>query len=136
MGHNRPSTVDINNQVHRLFLDVNEEAEQFFVYLYGPITVPPARMQDTLRILNRVNTRLTLGRFVCLEETTAIQYMASIDVEGSWLSVEQIGIMVDAASSTFGFYGEVLAAVALTKQSADALWNDFLQEKEAAAQTT
>lgn len=124
----------INGQVYKAFIEVFELDERLSVYLYSPFLVPPPRAQEMARVVNRINMRLGLGRlgFDDDEDSNRIQFLATIDVEGGSLAVKQIGSMVGAAVGTFNPYGELLAAVALTKQSGDALWTSFLEEEAAA----
>lgn len=123
----------VNDQPHRLFFNVDEEREWLSVYMYSPMNVPHARMGEVTRILNRVNTRLGLGRLACYddEESNPLQFLVRIDVEGSALTTRQITSMISAAIGTFRGYGQLLIAAALTKQSVDSLWNEFLEEESA-----
>ncbi len=123
----------INDQAHRLYFEIDEASETFSVFLYSPVNVPPSRMSDMARILNRINMRLRLGRLGCRDDEDAnpVQFLVRIDVEGGALVPEQIGNMLGAGIGTMSQYGQLLAATALTKQSADALWSSFLEEEAA-----
>jgi len=134
-GFSRVATsFSINDQPHKTFLEVNEKIERFSVYIYSPVNVPPARMPEMVRILNRINMRIGLGRLGCHDDddSNPVQFLARIDVEGGSLSPTQIETMVNAAVGTFNPYGQLLAAVALTKQSGDALWKSYLEDEAAA----
>ena len=124
--------VGINNQGHRFILQTDEKGEVFTVTLLSPFSVPPARMADMSRILNRLNLGLTFGRLYCPDdaESNPVAFEHSIDVEGSELVPKQISNMMGAATGTFAGREELLAAVALTKQPIDALWANFLEEQE------
>src|SRR5262249_29972196 len=91
----------INDQRHRLVLDTDEEGEVFAVHLFSPFNVPPARMADMSRILNRLNCGLRFGRLCCWDDddSNPVTYEHAIDVEGSKLAPKQIGHMVSAAVS-------------------------------------
>ena len=122
----------IEGQGYRLFLESNEAGEVFTVYMYSPFTVPANRIDATVKLLNRINrTRLRLGKLTVLDngESSPIQFTYSIDVEGGSLSPNQIGTVVGICFSLSRFH-QLLSAVALTKQSADKLWEDFVQEEE------
>jgi len=125
---------DINDQAHRLFLECNERAERFFVYLYSPLKMPVSRIADTAIILNRINMRITLGRFACRDdgESQSVQFKSVIDVEGAEFATEQISNMASAAVEVFQHYGEVFTALALTKKLAKEIWDDFLNAEEEA----
>lgn len=126
------TTVGINNQGHRLFLQTDETGEVFTVTLLSPFSVPPARMEDMSRILNRLNVQLRFGKLSCLDDgdSNPVIFQHAIDVEGSELVPKQIGNMVGPAMKTFVSREELLAAVALTKQPIDTLWANFLEEQE------
>ena len=128
------TSVTINDQSHRMFLEANETNQWFSVYLYSPIKVPPAKMGEMTRLINRVNMRLGLGRLACPDDDEAnpVQFLARIDVEGGVLEPKQIGNLVGAAFGTFNPYGSLITTVALTKQSAAACWAELLEEEAAA----
>jgi hypothetical protein len=127
------TTYSIYNQPHRTLLEVAEKFERFSVFMYSPVSVPPARMADMTRILNRINTRLGLGRFACHddEDSNPVQFLVRIDVEGGALAPQQITTMVKEAYWAFRPYGQLIATAALTKQSANDLWAKFLAEEAA-----
>ena len=129
--------VGINNQGHRLILQVDENDEVFTVTLFSPFNVPPARMADMARILNRLNVGLKFGKFCCYDdaESNPVSFEHAIDVEGSELVPQQIGNMVGPVMGAFARSEELLAAVALTKQPIDALWANFLEEGERGEET-
>lgn len=125
--------IDVNNQGYRVFLEARETAERFYVFLYAPFSIPASREPDACIIINRVNQRLGLGRLVWLEDGR-IQFRDAIDVEGSQLTAEQIGTMLGASCGTYRQYADLLCAVAFTKQPAEALWKQFIEEEEARKQ--
>lgn len=126
------TTVGINNQGHRLILQTDETGEVFTVTLMSPFNVPSARMADMARILNRLNGGLRFGKLYCWDDADSnpVTFEYVIDVEGSELVPQQIGNMLRPAMNTFAGSGELLAAVALTKQPIDALWAAFREEGE------
>lgn len=123
----------IDNQDHRLFLEVDEKREWFSVFLYGPVNVPPPRRAIVADILNRVNLSLGIGRIACplSDNPMPVQFLARIDVEGSTFTPNQIHNMLKPALGTYEEYGDLLTAAALTKQTADQLWENFLAEQAA-----
>lgn len=127
------TVVGIGDQPHRMILEVDENYEWISVSMYSPVNVPPARMADMSRILNRINMRLGIGRLGCHDDkdSNPVQYLALIDVEGGTLAAQQIASMVGAGFATFGPYGQLIAATALTRQPADALWANFIEEEGA-----
>lgn len=123
----------LNDQPHKLIIEVNEAGQRLWVFMYGPVIVPVVRKDEMVSILNRINYPLALGRLALQDDGDAnyVQFKATIDVEGGALTPPQIGSMVGAATYTFEKYGHLMAAIALTKLPADTLWQNF-QEEEAA----
>jgi len=123
----------INDQAHRLFLEAHEETKTFCVYLYSPFNVPPARIADMVRILNRINfSYAKAGRLACNDdkESNPVQFQRVIVVEGSSLVPKQIGVMASEAVDVFNVFGELLAAIALTKQPVEDLWSNHIEEMQ------
>lgn len=124
---------EINDQGHRSFIEIDEQKLQMEVFFYSPYHCPPTRMDAMARVLNRINLNLNIGRFACPDDENAnpVQFRASIDLDGTQASPEQVGLMSDTGSGSFTYWGSLLAAVALTKRPVDELWEDFLAEKAA-----
>jgi hypothetical protein len=130
-------TMGVNDQPHRIFLETDEQDQIFKLTMVSPFSVPPARMADMARILNRLNCRIGTGKLWCIddENANAVMFQHAIDVEGSKFVPKQIHNMMGAAIGTFQVNGDLLAAVALTKQPIEALWADFI-EQDASQQET
>ena len=122
----------IGGQKYQLYLEANELTECFDVYLYSPFDVPPARMADMTRILNRINLRLGIGRLCCIddEEANPVQYKEGIDVDAAPFAPDHIDNMLAAGGSIFEHHSQLLTTVALTDVSADAAWSKFLEEEK------
>ena len=123
----------IDGQPVRTFFEVDEDAETFGLYMYTSFSAPPSRMTGVARILNRLNSRIRLGRLCCVDDddSNPIQFKAAIDVEGSALTARQIAVMLGAGLSTLERYGSILAQVALTDVEVDSAWDAFLEREEA-----
>lgn len=119
----------IDDQPHRIFFEIDEEAATFSVVAYSPVNVPPARMAHMARILNRINIRLRLGRLACGDDSNSnpVQFRAGIDVHGGVLAHDQIDSMLGDGLWTMDEYGRLLADAALTEKSPDALWALFIE---------
>ena len=122
------TSMSIEYQSHKMYLEADETKEWLSVYLYGPVKVPPDRFGEMSRLLNLINHRLGLGRIVCIDEEDGkrVQFLARVDVEGSVLRPKQIDNLVRAACGTFRNYGSIIAAIAITKQSAQDGWAELL----------
>jgi len=128
------TTVNINEQTHRMYLEADETAEWISVFVYSPIKVPTAKIGEMARLINRVNMRITLGRLACpdIDEACPVQFLVRIDVEGGVVTPNQIDTMVGVSWEVFRMYGPMITAVALTKQSEAACWAEFLEEEAVA----
>jgi len=128
----------VANQPYGLFLETDERAEIFTVTAVSPFNVPPARMADMSRILNRLNCRLTIGRLYCWDDEDAnpVIFQQAIDMEGAKLVPKQIHILIGAATATFEGRAALLAAVALTQQPIDALWAEHVAQDAGQQETS
>lgn len=125
------TSMGILDQRYQLFFEVNEAGERFHVYLYTPFRIPTWREPEFALLANRINARLGLGRIIVeFGEARPVQFMHAIDVEGGQLAPQQIGTMLGAATGTFRQYAELLSGIAFTRQSADVLWAQFIEEQE------
>src|SRR6516165_7126576 len=117
----------INGQPHRLYFDVDEEARLMTITLYTVFNVPAHRMGEIARILNRINAGTVVSKYSCWDdgEPNPIRLGVAIDIDKGNLDVSQIQSMLGAAGATMDRYGELLATVALTQQSANLIWQDF-----------
>jgi hypothetical protein len=127
------SAVSINDQAHNFFFEIHEARDQFAVFIYSPYKVPPARMSDMARLLNRINNRLNIGRLACMDDEDAnnVQFKGIIDVEGGRFGGSMIGNLYYSGINTFEYYGDLLAAAAMTKQPIERLWSEFLEQEAA-----
>ena len=122
------TSFSIEGQSHKCYLECEEARDSFEVYFYPPYSVPEARIKDAAVLLNRINCRLLQGRLVCSEGDLPgrIQFKNIVDVEGTELSVKQIGLMISTGLYAFEQFGGVMSAVALTKYPVDKIWQEFL----------
>jgi hypothetical protein len=106
--------------------------------MYTPFNIKPSRLSVLATIMNRINNRLNIGRFACEDDgdVNPVQFKVGFDVEGSSLSAKQIHTMVDAGCFAFRYYEGVLAAIAFTSQSADQVWQTFLEEEKSKDEKT
>lgn len=126
------TSVLIEDQKYRLFIEVSEDDQRIFVFLYTPYNVPKSRIDVVARILNRLNTELLFGRLTATErpEPRPIQFRCGFDVKGSSLSPTQVDTLVGLGVSSFRMHGEVLAAAALSRRCLDEIWVEHLAAEE------
>ena len=119
----------IKDQDHRLYIEVAEKSDVFFLYLYGHFNVPINRRTEVIQLINRAHGRIGLGRFHASmdEKPRPVQFKYLIDLEGSSLSTKQIDVMLASAASSCELYGPLFAKVAMTDVSAEDVWAEFLE---------
>lgn len=131
-GSTVATTISIEDQPYKLYIEANEVGEVLEIYLYSPFMVPASRISAMTRMLNRINvSKLRLGRLGVLDDADAnpVQFRAVVDFEGGSISKRQVGTIIQVCFQLRRFHS-LLSAVALTKFSEDDLWNDFLAEEE------
>lgn len=121
------SQYGIKKQTHKLYFEIEEKPKLFSVYLYTPYNVPRDRIVDMSIILNRINSRLVMGRLAVHDdgEDNPVQFQVTVDVEGSSLGTQQITNMLSAGGWAFSTYGQLLTAIALTQQPVEEAWSAF-----------
>ncbi len=128
--------VNMSGQSYRVYIETEEPRHLAEVIVYGPINIPPERMDIATRILNRINTTLVVGRLAVGddEEANPVQFRASIDVEGSSLTVQQIHGMLSAGHASMAHVSALIAVVALTDRSLEECWAELhgLEDSEPA----
>jgi hypothetical protein len=126
------TTYNINNQSYRTFIDIDEDDQWFSVFMYSPFSVPISRISEMARALNKINyNNQKVGRIACPDEDEPgpVQFRWTTDLSNGSISKEQIDYMVETPVGFFNFFGEVLAAIALTKAPAESLMAEFWEEK-------
>lgn len=124
----------VDNQTYSIIIETDEKQETAEFFMYSPFTVHPTRVRELAIILNRINIVQPLGRFAIWDDDdhNAIQWKASIDVEGGELAVNQIDTLCSAGISASRHYLDVLSRVALSPIPANEAWKDFLENAKQA----
>ena len=119
--------VNMSGQSYRVYIETEEPRHLAEVRVYGPINVPPERMDIAARVLNRVNTTMVVGRLAVDDDDEAnpVQFRASIDVEGSILTIKQIYSMLSAGHASMAYVSAMIAVVALTERSLEECWAEL-----------
>ncbi len=82
------------------------------------------------RLINIINMVQHFGRFGCADddESNAVQFCLTYDVEGGSITGKQIDLMADEAMRWYGRWHSLLASVALTKTTAKEAWATHLED--------
>jgi len=123
------TSIKIDDKPHDMFFEADEVNGWLSVYAYGPTKVPPFRMGELTRLLNKINLRLTIGRLACIDDHDAnpVQYRARIDLNGGKLTTAQIDTLALTAWKIFTLYGPIIEEVALRKKSASRCWTALIE---------
>jgi hypothetical protein len=115
---------------YKMFIEAQEEYERISVYAYTTFEVPPARMGEMARLINIINMVQHFGRFGCADddESNAVQFCLTYDVEGGSITGKQIDLMADEAMRWYDRWYSLLASVALTKTTAKEAWATHLED--------
>ncbi|MEI8186827.1 MAG: hypothetical protein WCG19_09025 [Chlorobiaceae bacterium] len=115
------TSLSINNQSFRLYIEGDENRNFLFLYLYAPFSIIEGKYVDACMLFNFINNiyvypgRLTAG------DDGSIRYIDIIDVENFEPSIEIIQNMLGNGVSLFNNNTEEIAAVALTQKTYEAI---------------
>lgn len=102
---------------NRLFVEGYDETDFVDVFIYYGIKCKEAKLGEMSSLLNEIHRRWLFGRFVCLDDGT-LRWSQRVDFEGSSPTGTSIERMVSSGWESAERFLDVIAAVALTKQSA------------------
>ncbi len=109
-----------------LVVETSEGNETMKMFIYSPFEVPVHRIPDALKLINRLNVRMSMGRYAIIDDVPAsIQWKSTIVVEDSQLAVRQVGHIQSYGASIFERDLEMFTRLVFTKMSAEEIWDDF-----------
>lgn len=114
----------------RLIIEAKEKIDLVDVYIYYNQTCKEAKINEMAILLNGIHQRWHFGRFMVFEDGY-IRWTHRVDFEGSQptgLSLERI---VQPGWEATAKFANVIAAVALTKQSATEALKEYDEDREA-----
>ena len=126
--------IELDENSWNLFVDANNQSCLVGFFLYSSFKVKTAKRAEACLLVNEINDRMRLGRFV-VRDNGQIQYRQQVDFEAAEPTSRSMELMAVPAFSFCETYNSTLAAVALTKQTAaDAIAEfDAVQAEKAAA---
>ena len=116
----------IEGQSYKLWIETDEKREWIKLYLYAPINVQQKKRAEVALLFNHINTCRSEGSLQFLQNGKIV-FRHTIDVENAQPSVEMINNMLSSASGVFESWFEEISAVALTKTTAQEIF-DQLEE--------
>jgi hypothetical protein len=126
--------VTMKNANYRTIFDVCEAKSQFGVFVYAQVKIPEKHRSAVAEYIARVNHRIYLGKCEIDMDDGDIRTVVTVDVEGSALSREMVGLMENVAHRTMDHHYPGLMAICYGNRSAvEAL--AAVDEPEAAAES-
>lgn len=125
------SGVQAEGQSFPLFVETSESAETMALFIYSPFDIPVPRIQEIVKLINRLNIRMPLGRYAIVDngEPVRIQWKGMIDVEGATLSAKQVRTIQQCGFDLFERDIESFTRLAFSKCTADEIWDEMLENQ-------
>ncbi len=120
----------IENQTYRLFIDTIETSQWLMLTLYPPYKVNEGKYVDACMLFNYFNNDYLFGGRLAVGDDGTIRHSQIIDVSDTEPSKNLIKNMLENAIEMFKQHGEVIALVALTKKSYEAIRKDMERREE------
>lgn len=103
----------------RLFIDASDTTSLYGVFFYYPFKCKESKFAEMCVLLNRIHNNHPYGRYELLISDGSIRWMQNVDFEGAEPTGQSIELMVHPGWEALSYWAETIAAVALTKTSAD-----------------
>ncbi len=110
--------VTMKNANYRTIFDIKEARSQFGVFVYAQVKVPERHRSAVAEYIARVNHRIYLGKCEIDMDDGEIRTVVTVDVTGSALSPEMVGIMENVAHRTMDHHYPGLMAICYGNRSA------------------
>ena len=117
-------SLNINDQSFRLWVDTDEERDWIKLYLYAPFNSLSNKHEDCIQLFNRINCRRRFGAIFLLQDGRIV-FRHIIDVENTEPSIEMIANMLGHATGLFENWFDEISSVALTKKTAQELFDEL-----------
>lgn len=133
---NDEKTVALNTAINicdghsgRLIIEASDKTDCVDVYIYYNQTCKEAKLDEMAILLNAIHRRWQFGRFTVFKDGY-IRWAHRVDFEGSQPTGISLERIVQPGWSATEKFADVIAAVALTKQSAADAIEEYDQEQE------
>lgn len=111
-----------------LIIEASDVTELVAVYFYFPFTCKDSKRREMKVLLNDINMRRDYGCFQCIPDGR-VRWVQKVDFEGSVASAKSINQIVGPGWATVARWADVIAAVAITKQTAEDALEEFDEEQ-------
>ena len=116
--------ITIDGVKYRMIFEATEINQWMEFYLYFPIPIPGARINEAYKLINAINARIGVGRLVVTGKST-IQYKAIVDLEGSQATGNMYMAMLGAGTSMASNWGSIIGKFIYTNLSTDELLEEM-----------
>ena len=113
----------------RLIIEASDRTDIVDVYIYYNQTCKESKLDEMAILFNGIHQRWALGRFMVLGDGY-MRWSHRVDFEGSQPTGLSLERMVQSGWNAAERFADVIAAVALTKQSAADALKEFDEEQE------
>ena len=120
--------VSIGNQSGRLFVEIDEAADCVDVFFYYDMRCKELNIDQMCRLINMLHLQWSFGRFEVLPDGR-IRWRHRVDFEGSTPTGRSVEAIVQPGWVAIAKFLDPIAAVALTRQSADEALADWKQSQ-------
>lgn len=114
-----------------LIIEASDISEMVGVYFYLPFSCKDSKVDEMKTLLNDINVRRNYGCFQCIPDGDdgRIRWMQRVDFEGGSPTVKSLHQIVGPGWDTVAEWADVIAAVAITKQTAEDALAEFDEEQ-------
>ena len=116
----------INNQRYDLWLETDEQKDWIKLYLYAPFKALPKKLTDCAVLFNRINATHGIGAIHMMPDGR-IRFRHIVDVENTEPSIQMISNMLNSGAAVFQNWFEEITAVALSKTTAQEIFDELDQ---------
>ena len=113
----------------RLFIDASDTNSMYGVFFYYPFKCKESKFTEMCVLLNRIHNLHPYGRYELLTSDGGIRWMQNVDFEGAEPSGQSIELMVGPGWQALSYWAETIAAVALTKVSAEEAYQQLVESE-------
>lgn len=119
----------INEQSFKAWIETDEKRDWIKVYIYAPFKVLPKKFIEMHQLLNLINLDATMGAISLLDDGRLV-WRHIVDFEDTDPSVKAINNQFDPGVNLFQRWFEEISAVALTKTTAQEIFDELNAPKE------
>jgi hypothetical protein len=126
------TTIRINEQSAKLFIEGNDESGVLGIFIYYDIKCKENKQPEMVKLFNWTNQYCFTGHLQCLSDGT-LRWKNQIDCEGATMTGFNLSVNFQHGWNIVERYADAINSVALTKISAEEAIEEFNEALAAAA---